>query len=130
MRSALLLLGGLVLIGAGIAVIALGTPGGWVLGPALIVGGLLAKGAGFLLTGDAPGATPPSGSGRTVTTLGPTAAERARGGPATGRTSALRRARTARTARASRAARAAAWSPAASTASAAPVAHRRGRRAS
>ncbi|GAA4942607.1 hypothetical protein EV188_105222 [Actinomycetospora succinea] len=101
MRSALLLLGGLVLIGAGIAVIALEVPGRWVLGPALIAGGLLAKVAGFLLTGDAP----PSGSGRTVTTLGTAGAERPRSGPTAGRTSALRRARTARTARASEAAR-------------------------
>ena len=121
MRSALLLLGGLVLIGAGIAVIALGVPGGWVFGPGLIVAGVLVKVAGFLLTGDAPGATP-GGSGRTVTTLGPTA-DRARGATSAGRTSALRRARTARTARATDAARAAAW---------APVAGRRGsgRRAS
>lgn len=119
-RPALLLLGGLVLIGAGIAVIALDVPGRWVLGPALVVGGVLTKVAGFLLTGDAPGATPPSGSGRTATTLGPTAAERARGAASTGRTSALRRARTARTARASQAARAAA----------SVTHHRRGRRAS
>ncbi|MFC5141048.1 hypothetical protein ACFPK1_22625 [Actinomycetospora rhizophila] len=109
MRSALLLLGGLVLLGAGIAVIALGVPGGWVFGPGLIVAGLLVKVAGFLLTDDAPG-TPPGGSGRTVTTLGP-AAERTRGATAAGRTSALRRARTARTARATEAARAAALSP-------------------
>ncbi|MDD7942209.1 hypothetical protein PHK61_27725 [Actinomycetospora lutea] len=103
MRSALLLLGGLVLIGAGIAVIALGTPGAWVLGPSLIVGGLLAKVAGFLLTGDGP--TTPGGSARTVTTLGPAGADRARGAAGTGRTSALRRARTTRTARATRVAR-------------------------
>lgn len=107
MRSALLLLGGLVLLGAGIAVIALGVPGAWVIGPLLVVAGLGAKVAGFRLTGDGPSA-PPSASGRTVTTLGPTAADRARGGSGTGRTSALRRARTARTARASRTARAAA----------------------
>ena len=108
MRSALLLLGGLVLIGAGIAVIALGVPGGWVFGPGLIVAGVLVKVAGFLLTGDAPGATP-GGSGRTVTTLG--TADRARGATSAGRTSALRRARTVRTARATDAARAAAWAP-------------------
>jgi hypothetical protein len=109
MRSALLLLGGLVLLGAGIAVIALGVPGGWVFGPGLIVAGLLVKVAGFLLTDDAPGT--PGGSGRTVTTLGP-AGERPRSATAAGRTTARRRPRWARTARASEAARAAALSPA------------------
>jgi hypothetical protein len=107
-RSALFLLGGMVLLGAGIAVIALGVSGGLVVGPALIVAGLLVKVAG-VLTLDA-GPTPPAGSGRTVTTLG--IAPPARGGATTGRTSALRRARTARaaraTARATEAARAAA----------------------
>lgn len=107
MRSALLLLGGLVLIGAGIGVIALGVPGAWVFGPGLVVAGVLVKVAGFILTDDTPGATSPDGRGRTVTTLGP-AADRARGGTAAGRTSSLRRARTARTARATDAARAAA----------------------
>ncbi|MEJ2889131.1 hypothetical protein [Actinomycetospora aeridis] len=116
MRSALLLFGGLVLLGAGIAVLALGMPGAWVVGPALIVAGVLTKLAGFLLTGDAPGATPP-GSGRTVTTLGTAAADRAgaagrssAGRSSTGRASAVRRARTARTARASETARAVAQS--------------------
>lgn len=105
-RSALLLFGGLVLVAAGVAVIALEVPGRWVLGPVLILAGLGAKVAGFLLTGDAP-----AGSGRTVTTLAPAAAERRRGGSASGRTSALRRARTARTARASETARAVAQAP-------------------
>ncbi len=97
----------MVLLGAGIALIALGVPGGLVVGPALIVAWLLVKAAG-LLTLDA-GPTPPAGSGRRVTTLGtaPTG-----GGATAGRTSALRRARTARaaraTARATEAARAAA----------------------
>ncbi|MDD7968269.1 hypothetical protein [Actinomycetospora lemnae] len=122
MRSALLLLGGLVLLGTGIGVIVLGIPGAWVLGPTAIVLGLIAKVGGFLLTGDGPTPTP-GGSGRTVTTLGPTA-DRARGASSTGRSSALRRARTARaaraTARATEAARAAALAPQ----------HRRGRRAS
>ena len=106
MRSALLLLGGLVLLAAGIAVIAVGLPGGLVLGPVLIVVGLVVKVAGFLMPGDT-GAPPPGGSGRTVTTLGPDPVERVRGGSAVGRTS-LRRPRRARTARASQVARAAA----------------------
>ncbi|MHC1560910.1 hypothetical protein ACR9E3_18275 [Actinomycetospora sp. C-140] len=79
MRSALLLLGGLVLLGAGVAVIALEVPGRWVIGPALIVVGVLVKIAGFLLTGDAA-PSPTSGARRTVTTLGPPASERTRGG--------------------------------------------------
>jgi hypothetical protein len=86
----------MVLLGAGIALIALGVPGGLVVGPALIVAGLLVKVAG-VLTVDA-GPTPPAGSGRTVTTLGTTSP--AGGGATTGRTSALRRARTVRAARA------------------------------
>ena len=65
MRSALLLFGGLVLLGAGIAVIALEVPGRWVLGPALLLVGVLVKIAGFLLTGDSATA-----SRRTVTSLG------------------------------------------------------------
>lgn len=105
MRSAFFLLGGMVLLGAGIALIALGVPGGLVVGTALIVAGLLVKAAG-LLTGDA-GSTPPAGSARTVTTLG--TSPTARGGATAGRTWALRRARSARsTARTTKAARAAA----------------------
>jgi hypothetical protein len=82
-----------------------------VVGPALIVAGVLVKIAGFVLTGD----TPPSPSGRTVTTLGTSPAERGRTGTPSGRTSALRRARSARaeraTARATEAARAVALDP-------------------
>jgi hypothetical protein len=112
-RSALLLLGGLVLIGAGIAVLALGAPGAVVLGPALLVAGVLVKVAGFLLTGESP-TSPPSGTRRTVTTLG-SSSGRARGTGPELRTSVLRRVRTARaaraTARSSEVARAAALDP-------------------
>ncbi len=104
MRSSLLLLGGLLLLGAGIAVLAVDAPGAWVLGPGLIVGGLLVKSTGFLLTDESP-VPPPSGSGRTVTTLGSNGAERARATSAVGRTSAMRRARAARTERTARAQR-------------------------
>lgn len=101
MRSALLLIGGLVLLGAGIAVLALDVPGALVLGPGLIVAGLIVKAAGFLLT-DGP-VTPPSGSGRTVTTLGTNGSERTRLSGAAGRMNAERRARAARTERTARA---------------------------
>jgi hypothetical protein len=84
-RSALLLLGGLVLIGAGVAVLALGLPGALVLGPALLVAGVLVKVAGFLLTGDAP-PSPGPGARRTVTTPGPPVADRAHGGVPMART--------------------------------------------
>ncbi|GAA4896892.1 hypothetical protein GCM10023203_59300 [Actinomycetospora straminea] len=120
------MLGGLVLLGAGIGVLVLGVPGAWVLGPTAIVLGLVAKIGGFVLTGD--GGTPGAGgSGRTVTTLGP-ATDRARGASSTGRSSALRRARTARAARAT--ARATARSSEAARAAALAPQHRRGRRAS
>ena len=101
MRSALLLIGGLVLLGAGIAVLALDLPGALVLGPGLIVAGLVVKVAGFLLT-DGP-VRPPSGSGRTVTTLGTNGPERTRPAGAAGRMNAERRARAARTERTARA---------------------------
>jgi hypothetical protein len=101
MRSALLLIGGLVLLGAGIAVLALDVPGALVMGPGLILAGLLVKAAGFVLT-DGP-VRPPSGSGRTVTTLGTNGPERTRGAGATGRMNAERRARAARTERTARA---------------------------
>ena len=64
MRTAGQILGGFVLLGAGITVIATDVPGRWVLGPALILVGLGLKVAGFLRD-----ATPPP-RGRTVTTLG------------------------------------------------------------
>jgi hypothetical protein len=113
-RSALLLFGGLVLLGAGIAVIALGVPYALVVGPVLIVAGLGAKVVGFLVTGDTT-PTPSPGTRRTVTTLGAPAAERTRGGVpmtrSTDRPGRAARAAAARTARSSEAARQAALAP-------------------
>jgi hypothetical protein len=113
-RSALFLLGGLVVLGAGITVLALGVPYAVVVGPVLIVVGLGAKVIGFLLTGDGT-PTPSPGARRTVTTLGSPAAERTRGGlpmtRAAGRQARAARV-AARTARSTEAARRAALAPA------------------
>jgi hypothetical protein len=75
-RSAVLLLSGVVLVGGGIALIALEVPGRWILGPGMIVVGVALKLIGLLRDAQPPAAT----GGRTVTTLGSAAPERARPG--------------------------------------------------
>jgi len=71
-RSAVLLLSGVVLLGGGIAVIALDVPGRWLLGPVMIVVGVVLKLIGLLRDAQPPAAK----GGRTVTTLGSAAPER------------------------------------------------------
>lgn len=88
MRSALLLLSGLVLAGAGVAVLLSDLPGHWWLGIALLVAGILTKTCGFLV-GDDP-LTPRQGQ-RRITTLDGQEAERPRAGLPTGRSASLHR---------------------------------------
>ena len=75
-RSAVLLVSGVVLVGGGIAVIALELPGRWILGPVMIVAGVVLKLIGLLRDAQPPAAS----GGRTVTTLGSAAPDRARAG--------------------------------------------------
>lgn len=82
MRPAVLLLGGLALVGGGLAVILSPIPGHWVIGVALMVVGLLVKLAGFAVTDDPVRARPGS---RRVTTLDGQVVEAPRPGVPTGR---------------------------------------------
>ena len=66
MRSAVLLVGGFVLLAGGIAVLALEVPGRWIAGPLLIVVGIALKLVG-VLRDPRPAPVAP---GRTKTTLG------------------------------------------------------------
>ena len=69
-RTAILVVTGLVLLGAGIVAIVVDVPGCAVVGPVLIVTGVVCKVAGFVLD-----AKPPP-RGRTATTLGGRPSER------------------------------------------------------
>lgn len=90
-RSASLLLLGLLLLGAGVAVTASDLPGRWWVGATLVLVGLLVKVAGFLTTDD-PSRTTTRPNGRRVTTLDGRLVEMPRAGVPAGRGAAIRRA--------------------------------------
>ena len=82
MRSATLLLGGLVLVGSGIGLIAGDVPGRWIAGPLLVLAGLACKVAGLMT--DTPDDGPRAGL-RRVQRLGGEQVGRPRAGIPVGR---------------------------------------------